>query len=272
MPLETGDTIADLNASWPTGGDLKSQGDDHLRLIKTVLKNDVYGKADTYAKTEADDNFVDVTGDTMTGALTIQLSGGVIDALEINGRDDDIGQIKFYENDGVTLTGALRAYADGMQFRNNADENNFVFRNDGVMLNANDVPTRDTGDERWPQSVNFQAANMDDLTLSGVNQIRYWGSSSNPPGGSVPTLAAGAVLHCAVSDTRQSQLYVRGQTTPELWSRTYDGGVWTAWVQYTSTTLLALTRAGGDADDNIIDKLLDKIESLEARLLAAGIP
>jgi hypothetical protein len=40
MGLETGNTINDLNVSWPLGTDPKSQGDDHIRLIKSVLQND----------------------------------------------------------------------------------------------------------------------------------------------------------------------------------------------------------------------------------------
>lgn len=38
MPIETGNYISDLNASNPLAGDPKSQGDDHLRLIKSTLK------------------------------------------------------------------------------------------------------------------------------------------------------------------------------------------------------------------------------------------
>ena len=38
MPLETGDYISDLVATNPPGTDNVSQGDDHLRLIKHVLK------------------------------------------------------------------------------------------------------------------------------------------------------------------------------------------------------------------------------------------
>jgi len=38
MGLETGTTIAQLVSSNPAGGDPTNQGDDHLRLIKTVLK------------------------------------------------------------------------------------------------------------------------------------------------------------------------------------------------------------------------------------------
>jgi hypothetical protein len=40
MPLESSFTsIADLNVNWPAIGDLVSQGDDHLRGIKSALKN-----------------------------------------------------------------------------------------------------------------------------------------------------------------------------------------------------------------------------------------
>lgn len=39
MALETGTVINDLTTANPASNDAKSQGDDHLRLIKTVLKN-----------------------------------------------------------------------------------------------------------------------------------------------------------------------------------------------------------------------------------------
>ncbi len=39
MPLETGTWIDDLVISNPDGNDGRSEGDDHLRLIKTILKN-----------------------------------------------------------------------------------------------------------------------------------------------------------------------------------------------------------------------------------------
>jgi microcystin-dependent protein len=38
MGLETGTYVSDLNPAWPLGTDLESQGDDHIRLIKAVLK------------------------------------------------------------------------------------------------------------------------------------------------------------------------------------------------------------------------------------------
>lgn len=38
MTVETATTIDDLNASYPSATDPKSEGDDHIRLIKTVVK------------------------------------------------------------------------------------------------------------------------------------------------------------------------------------------------------------------------------------------
>jgi len=43
MPLETATYIANLNAANPTSTDPKSQGDDHLRMIKSVLQNSFAG-------------------------------------------------------------------------------------------------------------------------------------------------------------------------------------------------------------------------------------
>lgn len=39
MGLETATFISGLTPTWPTSGELKSQGDDHLRLIKAVLQS-----------------------------------------------------------------------------------------------------------------------------------------------------------------------------------------------------------------------------------------
>jgi hypothetical protein len=74
MGLESGNTIADLNAAWPLGTDPKSQGDDHLRLIKKILQADAWSKdADG-----APGDFVLKTGDTMTGPMTVSRPDGSV--------------------------------------------------------------------------------------------------------------------------------------------------------------------------------------------------
>jgi len=43
MPLESATTISELYSNYPLGGDVVSQGDDHLRLLKAVLKSQFPG-------------------------------------------------------------------------------------------------------------------------------------------------------------------------------------------------------------------------------------
>ena len=38
MPLESANTIAQLDEQWPNGSDSVDRGDDHIRLVKSVLK------------------------------------------------------------------------------------------------------------------------------------------------------------------------------------------------------------------------------------------
>lgn len=45
MPLETGTTLAQLDANWPNGRDSATRGDDHIRLIKDTLKKQFPGEA-----------------------------------------------------------------------------------------------------------------------------------------------------------------------------------------------------------------------------------
>ena len=37
MPLESGSKLTELNPLWPLGSDPKSEGDDHIRLVKRAL-------------------------------------------------------------------------------------------------------------------------------------------------------------------------------------------------------------------------------------------
>jgi len=64
MPLETGTTIAQLNAFWPLSSDPVNQGEDHLQLIKSVLKAQFPGASGNgFSKpiiaTEDEINFLD---------------------------------------------------------------------------------------------------------------------------------------------------------------------------------------------------------------------
>lgn len=76
MALESATYISDLNASNPTAGDSKSQGDDHLRLIKAVLKATFPSIAGAVNLTEADLNLLKSAHLTTNGSL--KLPSGVI--------------------------------------------------------------------------------------------------------------------------------------------------------------------------------------------------
>lgn len=83
MALETGTFVEDLVTTNPPGGDDKRQGDDHLRLIKTVLRNTlrratkafflpgVVSKSANYTVLESDENLT-IQCDT-TSAFTLTL-------------------------------------------------------------------------------------------------------------------------------------------------------------------------------------------------------
>jgi hypothetical protein len=82
MGLETGNTINDLNESWPLGTDPKSQGDDHIRLCKRVFKNDVLsttngGTISGDVDFAGDVNFAgNVTGLAQTANPSLIINGG----------------------------------------------------------------------------------------------------------------------------------------------------------------------------------------------------
>lgn len=97
MGLETATHIDDLDSSWPTGLDPVNKGDDHLRMIKAVLKTvfpgaAAAGFATPITASEAEINKLD--GLTSTTAELNILDGVTATAAEIN------------KLDGVTATTA----------------------------------------------------------------------------------------------------------------------------------------------------------------------
>ncbi|MFM9928207.1 hypothetical protein VLK31_34930 [Variovorax sp. H27-G14] len=78
MPLETGTYISDLVATNPTGADGKNVGDDHLRLIKLLLRN----------------TFPNITGAVTPTHLQFNYVAGVTSAIQaqIDGKGAIAGQ------------------------------------------------------------------------------------------------------------------------------------------------------------------------------------
>ena len=82
MSLESGTYIDSLVVTNPTASDPKSQGDDHLRLIKSAIKNTLPSLTGPVTATQAELNLLD--GATVTTAEINILDGVTSTASEIN--------------------------------------------------------------------------------------------------------------------------------------------------------------------------------------------
>lgn len=75
MGLETATYISDLNTSNPTAGDPKSQGDDHLRLIKSTVKTTFPNVTGAVNPTQVQFNYLaSATGTTGTASSNLVFS------------------------------------------------------------------------------------------------------------------------------------------------------------------------------------------------------
>lgn len=145
MSLETGNYINDLNPANPPGTDAVSQGDDHLRLIKTALLNCFAGYAGAILITGTDGGIADtytVTPSTPllaysprmilvfspsasnTGAATVNVSGlGAKEIRSVSGavlaaNELSAGDIyaAFYDGTNFRLFGVTKQYIDNLSF------------------------------------------------------------------------------------------------------------------------------------------------------------
>jgi hypothetical protein len=100
MALETGTYISDLNVANPTSADPKSEGDDHLRLLKSSIKN----------------TFPNVNGAVTTSPAELNiLDGATLDTAELNvldGMRADTAELNIMN--GATMTTAELNYIDGV--------------------------------------------------------------------------------------------------------------------------------------------------------------
>lgn len=82
MALETGSFISDLIATNPTGTDPRNQGDDHIRLVKSVLKSTFPNVTGAMLATQVELNILD--GALVSTAELNILSGATLTTAELN--------------------------------------------------------------------------------------------------------------------------------------------------------------------------------------------
>jgi len=158
MPLETANTIAELNASWPLGSDPKSQGDDHLRMIKGVMQNDIVAKS---------------TGGTFADGITVQKDAAGC-AFTATRDGINLTEIGSFGADGfVSSTGELIFSAAGAT-RMTAD----ALGIDVVgLVKADEVQVRDDAGER--RGTFYYDEGSDSLRIqardaAGANGLSYY--------------------------------------------------------------------------------------------------
>ena len=107
MGLETGTYIDSLNSSNPTAGDAVSEGDDHLRLIKSTIKATFPNLSGAVTSTQAELNLLDgVTANTTELNYVDITTLGTVEASKAVTADanKDVTAIR-----NLTITGALSA-------------------------------------------------------------------------------------------------------------------------------------------------------------------
>jgi len=111
MAIETFEFIDDLNAANPTATDNVSEGDDHLRGLKTTLKNTFPNVTGAINATETELNYVD----GVTSAIQTQLNAKeTADATIV--KDADIGStVQAYDAD-TAKTDTAQAFTEDQTF------------------------------------------------------------------------------------------------------------------------------------------------------------
>lgn len=134
MALETGTYISDLVSTNPTSSDAKSQGDDHLRFIKSAVKATFPNVTGAVTPTHTELNFVDgvtsaiqtqldaltadkatIASPTFTGTVTIP-SGASIAGFAPLASPTFTGTVTLPATGSGSTEAVRKDYADGLVF------------------------------------------------------------------------------------------------------------------------------------------------------------
>ena len=173
MGLESNvDQIQELNPSWPTGGDPKSQGDDHLRNIKAAIQGSFPGMSAPWFTTS-------------------QIRGGGFDAG--NARIQNVG-IATANTDATT-----KAVADAISARVTTIETNVPDTFTMATINSNGAIAGQTG---GAVSVTRTAVGKYTLTFTKVALGTYQQGLSATAVGAAPLAGGNSIMVNPVSATQ----------------------------------------------------------------------
>ena len=135
MGLESVTHLDDLDATNPVGTDPRSEGDDHIRNIKSMLLTDFPGISGIVTSTHSELNFVDVTAGTLTASKAIVVdSSSKIDNLKVDNIDINGNTISSTDTNGtITITphGTGDIILDGQKWPQADGSANYLLKTNG---------------------------------------------------------------------------------------------------------------------------------------------
>ena len=135
MGLEIVLHLDDLDATNPVGTDPRSEGDDHIRNVKTALLTDFPSISGVVTSTHSELNFVDVTAGTLTASKAIVVDGSSkIDNLNIDNLNINGNTISSTDTNGtVTITphGTGDIILDGQKWPQADGSANYLLKTNG---------------------------------------------------------------------------------------------------------------------------------------------
>ena len=213
MPLENASTIEQLDSTWPLGLDSSSRGDDHLRLLKAVLKAQFPGASGRgFSKpiTVTEDELNDLPQKVADLGKTLFPVGSVVMRM------DAVNPATLYGGTWQLITGdATITFGNGSAQSGNAIGNNnpsvpLPYHSHSATFSGNQLPPHQheipiNSIEGGPKSA-VPAVN------SGNTLMTTYGVSAGTPSGRVSVSAEG---------TPNSTIDVRGaRIAINVWLRT----------------------------------------------------
>ena len=135
MGLESVTHLDDLDATNPVGTDPRSEGDDHIRNIKSMLLTDFPGISGVVTSTHSELNFVDVTAGALTASKALVAdSSSKIDNLKVDNIDINGNTISSTDTNGtITITphGTGDIILDGQKWPQADGSANYLLKTNG---------------------------------------------------------------------------------------------------------------------------------------------
>jgi len=135
MGLESVTHLDDLDATNPLGTDPRSEGDDHIRNIKSMLLTDFPNISGVVSSTHSELNFVDVTAGALTASKAIVVdSSSKIDNLKVDNLDINGNAITSTDSNGdVTITpnGTGDLILDGLKWPQADGSAGYILKTNG---------------------------------------------------------------------------------------------------------------------------------------------